>query len=119
MKKALSITLILVLFVAVFAGCTPVEEKIVGKWTYTETVLGVVTERTYVFNADGTGTAPGEITGDLIPLEMKWSVYENQITIEKSITKDPVIYTFELKGDTLTLTKADGTSVTMTRATAQ
>ncbi len=120
MKKALSIALVLVVFVCAFAACgTPIEEKIAGKWTYTETVLGVVTERTYVFNADGTGTAPGELTGDLIPLEMKWSIFEDQLTIEKSISKDPISYKFVLKGDTLTLTKADGTTVTMTRATAE
>lgn len=119
MKKALSLALVLVVLVAAFAGCTPVEEKIVGKWTYTETVLGVVTERTYVFNADFTGTAPGELTGDLIPLEMKWSIFEDQLTIEKSISKDPVSYKFELKGDTLTLTKADGTVITLTRAVAE
>ncbi len=119
MKKVLSIALILVVLVCAFSACgTPVEEKIAGKWTYNETVLGIVTERTYVFNADGTGTAPGELTGDLIPLEMRWSVYENNITIEKNIGREGISYTFELKGDTLTLTKADGTTITMTRATA-
>lgn len=120
MKKVLSIALIFVVIFSAFSACgTPIEEKIAGKWTYNETVLGIVTERTYVFNADGTGTAPGELTGDLVPLEMKWSIYEDQLTIEKSISKDPIIYNFELKGDTLTLTKADGTAITMTRVTAQ
>ncbi len=118
MKKALSIAMVLLVLVTAFAACTPVEEQILGKWTYNETILGVVTERTYVFNADGTGTAPGEITGDLIPLEMRWSIYENQLTIEKTLGKDPVSYNFVLKGDTLTLTKADGTTITLTRATA-
>lgn len=120
MKKALSIALVLVVLVCAFSACgTPVEEKIAGKWTYNETVLGIVTERTYVFNADGTGTAPGELTGDLVPLEMKWSVNDGSLTIEKTISKEPVVYSFELKGDTLTLTKADGTAITLTRATAQ
>ncbi len=120
MKNVLSIALILTVLVCAFAACgTPVEEKIAGKWTYNETVLGIVTERTYVFNADGTGTAPGELTGDLIPLDMKWSIFEDQLTIEKSISKDPLSYKFELKGDTLTLTKADGTTITMTRVTAE
>ncbi len=119
MKKLLSLALVLVVIVSAFAACgTPIEEKIAGKWTYNETVLGIVTERTYVFNADGTGTAPGEITGDLIPLEMKWSVYEEQLSIEKPLGADPISYKFELKGDTLTLTRTDGTVITMTRATA-
>ncbi len=119
MKKILSIALILVVLVSAFAACgTPVEERIAGKWTYQETVLGIVTEKTFVFNADGTGTAPGEITGDLIPLEMKWSISENVLTIDKTISKEPVTYTFVLKGDVLTLTKADGTVLTLTRAVA-
>lgn len=119
MKKVLCLSLVLLVLVTAFAACTPVEEQILGKWTYNETILGVVTERTYVFNADGTGTAPGELTGDLIPLEMKWSIYEDQLTIEKSISKDPISYKFTIKGDTLTLTKADGSTITMTRATAE
>ena len=119
MKKVLSIALVLTVLVCAFSACgTPIEEKIAGKWTYNETILGIVTERTYVFNADGTGTAPGELTGDLVPLEMKWSIYEDQLTIEKSISKDPISYKFALKGDTLTLTKADGTVITLTRAVA-
>ena len=120
MKKILSVMLVIVVLACTFCACDrePIEEKIAGKWTYNETVLGIVTERTYIFNADGTGTAPGELTGDLIPISMKWSVYEGNITIERATSKDPIIYAYELKGDTLTLTKADGTSVTMTRATA-
>ena len=119
MKKLLSIALILAVIVSAFAACgTPVEEKIAGKWTYQETILGIVTERTFVFNADGTGTAPGELTGDLIPLEMKWSITDNTLTVAKTISKEPVSYTFVLKGDTLTLTKADGSVITLTRAVA-
>lgn len=117
MKKVLSVALILVVLVSVFASCgTPIEEKIAGKWTYNETILGIVTEKTFVFNADGTGTAPGDITGDLIPLEMKWSIVEDTLTVAKNVSNEPVSYKFVLKGDTLTLTKADGTILTLTRA---
>lgn len=115
MKKILSVVLILVIAVTAFAACQPAEERIVGTWTYKETVLGIVTERTYVFNADHTGTAPGDLTGDLIPLEMKWSIFEDQLSIEKTLGSNPVTYTFDVSGDTLTLTKADGTVITMTR----
>lgn len=119
MKKALSVALILVVLVTALASCgVPVEEKLVGKWTYNETILGIVTEKTFVFNADGTGTAPGDITGDLIPLEMKWTVTEDIITVTKNVSNDPISYKFVLKGDTLTLTKADGTILTLTRAVA-
>lgn len=119
MKKVLCLSLVVLVLVTAFAACTPVEEQILGKWTYNETILGVVTERTYVFNADGTGTAPGEITGDLIPLEMRWSIYENRLSIEKPLGKDPISYEFTIKGDTLTLVKVDGTTIVLTRATAQ
>ena len=119
MKKILSVALILVVLVSAFASCgTPVEEKITGKWTYQETILGIVTEKTYVFNADGTGTAPGDLTGDLVPLEMKWSINEDTITIDKTIKKEPVSYKFTLKDNTLTLTKEDGTVITLTKAVA-
>ncbi len=117
MKKVLSIALILVVIVSAFTACgTPIEEKIAGKWTYNETILGIVTEKTFVFNADGTGTAPGDITGDLIPLEMKWSIAEDTLTVAKNVSNEPVSYKFVLKGDTLTLTKADGTVLTLKRA---
>ena len=119
MKKALSVALILVVLVTALASCgVPVSEKLVGKWTYNETILGIVTEKTFVFNADGTGTAPGDIMGDLLPLEMKWTVTEDILTVTKDVSNDPVSYKFVLKGDTLTLTKADGTILTLTRAVA-
>ena len=119
MKKILSVALILVVLVSAFAACgTPIEEKIAGKWTYQETILGIVTEKTFVFNADGTGTAPGELTGDLIPLEMKWSITDDTLTVDKTVSKEPVSYKFVLKGDVLTLTKEDGTVIALNRAVA-
>ena len=116
MKKILSLALVLVVVISAFAACTPVEEKITGKWTYNETVLGIVTERAYVFNADGTGTAPGELIGVAIPLDMTWSIEKDTLTIKKNISKEPEVYTFALKGETLTLTAADGTVMTLTKA---
>ena len=116
MKKVLSIALVLVLVVAAFAACgKPVEEKLAGKWVYNETILGIVTEKAYTFNADGTGTAPGEFTGNLIPLEMTWSITEDTITIKKTINPNADVYTFVLKGDVLTLTATDGTVITLNR----
>ena len=119
MKKVISIAMVLVLVVAAFAACgTPVEEKLAGKWIYNETILGIVTEKAYVFNADGTGTAPGEFTGNLIPLEMTWSVNEDTLTIKKNVSSNADAFTFTLKGDVLTLTKADGTVLTLNRVVA-
>ena len=46
------------------------------------------------------------------------SISENVLTVDKTISKEPVSYTFVLKGDVLTLTKADGTVLTLTRAVA-
>lgn len=116
MKKVISIALVLVLVVSAFAACgKSVEEKLTGKWVYNETILGIVTEKAYTFNADGTGTAPGEFTGNLIPLEMTWSVNEDTLTIKKDISTNADTYTFTLKGDVLTLTKADGSVITLNR----
>lgn len=60
MRKVLSLVLVFVL-VAAMCGCSP-EKAIEGTWKSRNTVLGVVTETTYVFRADGTGERSGLLT---------------------------------------------------------
>lgn len=135
MKKVISLALVLVVVLTAFAACTPVEEKILGSWKgNVDLGAGFSKEGTYVLNAGGTGKL--ELVEDAVSLDIKWSIYEKQITIEidtgsgsnilqsilnfaADIASDPISYTFELKGDTLTLTKADGTKTTLTRVVAQ
>lgn len=135
MKKVISLALVLVVFVTAFAACTPVEEKILGSWIGNdEIVAGFSKDTTYIFNEGGNGKV--EIVGNAVALDMKWSIYEKQLTIEidsgaesgllqgilnfaADIVSDPISYTFELKGDTLTLTTADGKTTTLTRVVTE
>ncbi len=131
MKKIISVALILVVLVTAFASCKGAEEKILGAWKCTEELGGGFSqEKTYVFNEGGTGTV--SVVGEAVSLNMKWSIYEKNLTIEidtsadvnilqsiinmgSALISDPVTYGFKIKGDTLTLTAADGTVTTLTK----
>lgn len=135
MKKVISIALVLVVVLTAFAACTPVEEKILGSWKGSVDIgAGFSKEGTYVFNEGGTGKI--EIVGEAVALDTRWSIYEKQLTIEidssaggnilqsilnigADLMSDPVSYTFALKGDTLTLTKADGSTTSLTKVVAE
>lgn len=135
MKKVISLALVLVVVLSAFAACTPVEEKILGTWKGSVDIgAGFAKEGTYVFNEGGTGKI--ELIGDAVALDMRWSIYEKQLTVEidsgagdnilqsiinigADLMSDPVSYTFELKGETLTLTKADGSKTTLTKVVAE
>ena len=54
MKKIIALSLLLVIAFGLFS-CALGEKAIVGTWTHQNNILGVVTETTYTFNADGTG----------------------------------------------------------------
>lgn len=131
MKKIISVALILVVLVTAFASCKGPEEKILGAWKCTEEIIGGISqEKTYVFSEGGTGTV--SVVGEVAKLNMRWSIYEKNLTIEidtsadvniiqsiinmgSALLTDPVTYGFKIKGDTLTLTAADGTVTTLTR----
>lgn len=115
MKAKISVLFVALILVCslCFAACSA-EEKIVGTWTSQQTTLGVVTESSIVFNADGTGVVTGllGLTGN-----MTYVINEDVLTVTYNIfgvetTKN---YTFVFKGDTLSLTQ-DSTTVTYTRA---
>lgn len=99
MRRVLSFVLVLVL-VAAMCGCSP-EKAIVGTWTSKNTVLGVVTETTYVFRADGTGERSG-----LITTAFTYTIDEDTLVLTTSVMglehKESYAYRFE--GKTLTLT---------------
>ena len=135
MKKIISVALILVLVLTAFAACKPVEEEILGTWTYTEAGLtGAVIEKSITFAEGGNGTM--KQYGDISEVQIKWSIYEKNLTIEVTsegsqnilqgifggvselLGAAPITYTFKLKGDTLTLTAADGTETILTRQAA-
>ena len=102
MRRVLSFVLVLVL-VAAMCGCSP-EKAIVGTWTSKNTVLGVVTETTYVFRADGTGERSG-----LITTAFTYTIDKDALVLTTSVLglehKESYAYRFE--GNKLTLTGGD------------
>ena len=102
MRRVLSFVLVLVL-VSAMCGCSP-EKAIVGTWTSKNTVLGVVTETTYVFRADGTGERSG-----LITTAFTYTIDKDVLVLTTSVLglehKESYAYRFE--GNKLTLTGGD------------
>ena len=116
MKKRNAVLALTVAFVLLFSACTALLPKqIVGEWTKTETVLGVVTETKYVFNEDGTGTIPAVLGIDLpITYTIEEDVLEIKVTTPEMIEEfaedlTSKKYTVQIKGKTLTLTNGDKT----------
>ena len=111
MKKALCVLFVLVAVFCVFSACSGDKsgDGIEGKWKCDTDLDTVIVKGTYVFNEDGTGTAPETDT-----TEITWSVYDGKIYIERK-GSSPYYYDYKLKGDTLTLIKADGKEAVFTR----
>ena len=100
MKKCLAFILVVVMMLSLCACSTP-EKAIVGKWKSNNTVLGVVTETTYTFNEDGTGTK-----SNVLDVEFTYSFTEDKLVIT-TVTlgiESSAEYTFEFSGDKLVLT---------------
>ena len=119
MKKIISVTIALVLVLACFAGCSKVKENlIVGSWSYQQTtILNVVTERTYTFREDGTGSAP--VLDGITNVDMTYTLSGDQLTINRGELIDSLagaeIYTVKFGVNTMTLTSADGTVIELTK----
>ena len=112
MKKILCLCMVLIISVCVFSACSEKKNSgdgIVGEWKCNTDLDKVVVKGTFVFNEDGTGTAPGADS-----TEITWSVYDGKIYIERK-GSSPYYYDFKLKGDTLTLIKANGDEAVFTR----
>lgn len=103
MKKITSLILVVGLVVAVFAACSKKTEdrtnEIVGTWKTESDFDEVVLAGEYVFNSDGTGSVNSE--------KIKWSVYDENLYIEKDGIS-PHYYEFSIKNGVLTLEKTDG-----------
>lgn len=113
MKKALAVFFILIFAFGAFTACSEKGKQdndgIAGEWKCDTDLDKVIIKGTYVFNEDGTGTAPETDTA-----EIKWSVYDGKIYIERT-GSSPYYYDYKLKGDTLTLIKSDGSKAVFTR----
>lgn len=108
MKKLIAMTLVLV---CLLCACAAPADKIVGTWKNQKTVLGIVTETTYVFREDGTGKRSG-----ILDVEFTYDIIEDQLVLTFSAigleSKETYSYAFE--GDTLTLT-GNGETMVLTR----
>ena len=121
MKKAKALLALLTVSVLLFSACTALLPKmIVGEWTKTNTVLGVVTETKYVFNEDGTGTMPAVLGFDIpMTYTIEEDVLEIKITTPELVEEmvegiSTQTYTIQINGDKLILKDGDKT-VELTR----
>lgn len=106
MNKKLLIPILLII-ACLLAACSP-EKAIIGTWKHQSTVFGVVTETTYVFNEDGTGTKTS-----LLTVEFTYTITGDVLTITTSTfgIESSDEYTCKFEGSKLTLT---GNSETLT-----
>ena len=119
MKKVFCAVLALVLVLACFAGCAKGQKNlIIGTWSYQQTtILNVVTERTYTFREDGTGSAP--VLDGITNVEMTYTLAGDQLTINRGELIDSIagaeVYTVKFGVNTMTLTSSDGTVIELTK----
>ena len=118
MKKTISIVLVLVLALTALAGCGAKKNLIIGTWSYQQTtILNVVTERTYTFREDGTGSAPA--LDGIMNVDMTYTLAGDQLTINRGEILDSLtgaeVYTVKFSGNKMTLTAADGSVIELTK----
>lgn len=108
MKKVVA-TLLLMAMALMFCFCAVPEKSIVGEWTSKVTVLGVVTETTYTFNDDGTGSI-----SNVLDIAFTYAFEDEKLVMTMSILgmESSIEYDYSFKGDTLVLT-SEGESVTL------
>lgn len=98
--------LLLVVMIFALCSCTAPEKSIVGTWKNQTTVLGVVTETTYTFNGDGTGTK-----SNVFDIDFTYSFEEEKLLITTSTLgiENTEKYSYDFSGDKLVLTGDSGT----------
>ena len=111
MRKVLCFVLVFVM-VAAMCGCGAPEKQIVGTWKSRNSVLGVVTETTYIFRADGTGERTGLLT---TAFTYEFSGDKLLLTTSVLLVKNTEEYTFRFEGKKLTLSGSKET-ITLERA---
>ena len=78
MKRIIAFLLVVFTALSLFA-CAGPEKAIVGTWSHQSSVLGVVTEITYTFNEDGTGTK-----SNVIDIDFTYSFSDDKLLITTS-----------------------------------
>ena len=120
MKKVLCSVVALCIVIVSLCGCQGAfsDKLIVGKWTAKTNILGsgVMTETTYTFNEDKTGSISGLLGLDIATT---YTIDETHLVIvtDTALLKQTFTYTYEFEGDTLTLVDTDGTQTVLTKVT--
>lgn len=119
MKKIVCAVVALCLVLGCLCSCQDVqgaisERLIVGEWTSKTNVMGVVTETTYTFNEDKTGSISG-LFG--IELATTYNIDDTHLIV---VTDTPTLqktfkYTYEIDGEKLILVDDDGTQTIFTK----
>ena len=118
MKKAICSVIALRLIFACLCGCQNAfsEKLIVGEWTVKTNILGsgVVTETTYTFNEDKTGSISGVLGLDIATT---YTIDDTHLVIvtDTALLKQTFNYTYEFDGDKLILVDTDGTQTVLTK----
>ena len=113
MRRVISFGLLLVLVLSLL-GCAEVapEKAIVGTWKARDTVMGIVTETTYVFREDGTGERTGLFT---TAFTYRFSGEELLLTSTVITFESTDVYSWKFDGDKLILTGSKET-ITLVKA---
>ena len=96
-KTLLALVLCLCALVLVSCG----SNKLVGTWTGSESAMGVSVETQFTFNEDGTGKL-----GTMgVNVDFTYTASDGKLFITTEVfgVSDTTEYTYEIKGDTLTL----------------
>ena len=106
--RRITAVLLVALCLMSMAGCGSPEKAIVGTWVGRQEAFGVSTEKKFVFNEDGTGYM-SVVLG--VELSTTYTITDTEITITPTSTGSLVdlVYSYTLKGDTLTLSDGEDT----------
>ena len=110
MKKVISVALLLLMVVTVFAGCSNPQKDIVGTWTGETSVYGIISEKTYTFNEDGTGKTK-TLLG--VEVEITYTIDDTTLTVITTAlgVSNETAYSYTLEDNVLTLVDGDDTYV--------
>ncbi len=118
MKKVICSVVALCIVLVGLCSCQGAlsERLIVGEWTSKTNILGtgVVTETTYTFNEDKTGSISGLLGLDIATT---YTIDDTHLVIvtDTAVLKQTFNYTYEFDGDKLTLVDSNGTQTVLTK----
>lgn len=112
-KKFVAVLLMVTVVLMLFASCATPEKQILGTWESVDSVLGVETTTTYVFNDDGTGSITSVLD---LKFDITYSITDEKLTITANTLgmESNSEYTYDFEGNTLTLI-GNGETIVLTK----